>query len=353
MTHPDLSAVVVNHRSAAHAVRCVASLREAMAGEGLRGEVVLVDCGSGGDELGALAAAPADVRVALAENRGYSGGINAGLARATGHRLVLSNADVIFRPGSLRPLLDAVAHESVGAAAPLLFWDGADQIRLPPGYPPDFWTDAAQLLGPRLPGGRRRFAAFARRAIALWRDGGAVRHLTGAVLAVRRAVLDRVGRFDERFPFEYEETEWEDRVRAAGFSLHVVAASRARHLWARSAAAGEGVGQRRARSRSLYRARRYGRTGRALLEWLEAARPPHKAAPQARLEAPAVARRAGASVAISPNASLLPFAAARLDRDFCLPAELADGLPAGPLYLTTFREDDGRPIETRVWVKDR
>lgn len=353
MSRPELSAVVVNHRSALHALRCVTSLRETMEREAVRGEVVLVDCGSGEEDVRALRAAPADVRIPLQENRGYSGGLNAGLARAGGESLLLSNADVVFRPGSLRPLLSALADRFVGAAAPVLFWDEEERIRLPPGYPPGFWTDACQILGDRVPGAKHRFAAFARRALKLWRHGGVARHLAGAVLAVRRAVMDRVGRFDERFPFEYEETEWEDRVRAAGLDLRVEPESRARHLWARSAAAGDGVARRRERSLAVYRRRRYGRLGRSVLEALERGRGHAPRSAPERLEAPVVGRHPGAAVAISPNASLLPFAAASLAEDFRLPPELAEALPFGPLYLTVFRESDGWPLETRVWIKER
>jgi hypothetical protein len=64
--------------------------------------------------------------------------------------------------------------------------------------------------------GLTRFAPFARRTLALWERGGEARRLVGAVLAARREVFDRVGGFDEKYPFEYEETDWEIRVRRAG-----------------------------------------------------------------------------------------------------------------------------------------
>ena len=345
---PEVSAIVVTHRSAEHAVRCVESLRTALESEGLRGEIVLVDCGSGAEEGRRLREAPADAHLLLAENRGYAGGLNAGLARARADRLLLSNADVVYRPGSLRPLLEAAAEESVGAAAPVLFWDAEDRIRLPPGYPVRFWTEASQLLGRRMPGWRRRFAAFARTAATLWSDGGRAAQLTGAVLASRKNVFDRIGRFDERFPFEFEETEWEDRLRRAGLCLRVVAQSRARHLWARSAANSEETSRRRARSRALYRQTRFGNVGRALLEAMGSGVVPVDGA---SVPTPEVPRQAGASLAITPNASLLPFAAVPLDRDFQLPPDLAEAISPGPLFLTTFRNSDGSPLETRVWMK--
>ena len=224
-----------------------------------------------------------------------------------GGRLLLSNADVVFRPGSLRPLLEAAGEEGVGAAAPVLFWDAADRIRLPPGYPVRFWTEAGQLLGRRLPGWKRRFAAFARTAAKLWSDGGRAAQLTGAVLASRKDVFDRIGRFDERFPFEFEETEWEDRLRRAGLNLRVVAGSRARHLWARSAGNSEETSRRRARSRApLPPDPLWERRTRSCSTRWEAARPDGRRYRFPRLRS---RDRPGPRSAITPNASLLPFAA--------------------------------------------
>lgn len=114
-----VSVVVVNHRSAEEAAACMASLRDAFARERIEGEIVLVDCGSGADEVRALSALHAEVEVFLDENRGYSGGVNAGLERAGAGRLILSNADVVYLPGALTALLAEIEDPKVGAAAPL------------------------------------------------------------------------------------------------------------------------------------------------------------------------------------------------------------------------------------------
>jgi len=345
----DVSAVVVSHRSAAEAVRCVSSLRRAFRDERIGGEVLLVDCDSGQDDVRRLATAGADVLLSLPENRGYSGGLNAGLARASGSLLLLCNADVVFSAGSVTLLLGAASGAVVGAAGPLCTWDDAGRLRMPPGFAPGFLRDFLQLSTGRLPRiDRRRFAAFARDSLRLWREGGAVRHLTGAVLAVRREVFDHVGRFDERFPFEYEESEWEDRVRAAGFELRYEPRAQVRHLYARSALHSPESADRRRVSRALYRRRRYGRIGTALLDLAPTLR---RSVSATLLERPSVSRRDGAWVAVSPNPSLLPFAGTSLDEDFVLPAETLASLPAGYVYLRTFRARDGEPLETFVWEK--
>jgi N-acetylglucosaminyl-diphospho-decaprenol L-rhamnosyltransferase len=347
---PELSAIVVNYKTAPEAIACVRSLQEAFGREGIAGEVVLVDCASGDGERARLESAGADVLVLLPENRGYSGGANAGLARARGAVIVVSNADVVFRPGALTALAAAVRDPKVGAAAPLAEWDEEGRIRLPVESGPGFWRDLGQLTAGRLPRmDAARFARFARRTMSLWQRGGPARHVVGVVLAARRDVFDRVGRFDERFPFEYEETEWEERVQRAGLRLSFVVAARVRHLWARSAAADpEETARRRAASARLYRLRRYGALGRALLERAQGA----ARAPTARpIGEPRISARPGAALALSPNPSLMPFAGVMLDRDFRLSEELCAGLPPGVLYLRVFDADSGEPLETFAWEK--
>jgi GT2 family glycosyltransferase len=351
MSAPDVSVVVVSHRSATEATGCIATLRRTLARENLSGEILLVDCGSGPAEVRRLESAGADLVLALAENRGYSGGTNAGLARARSFRLLLTNADVAFREGAIRPLLDAVDDRRVGAAAPLTFWDEQERLRLPPGWQPTFRSDLAQLSAGRRPSrDRRRFASAARETLDLWQRGGDARHLSGAVLAARRETFDRAGRFDESFPFEYEETEWEDRVRGLGLALRLVPGSRVIHGWGSSAAPAGATAERRLRSRRLYWKRKYGKLACAILERAARRKPRVAFAPIAE---PRVSAHPGAWVALSTNASLLPFAGAPLDEEFVLPSEVAGRLPPVPLYLRSFRASDGEPMETFVWEGER
>lgn len=344
---PELSAVVVSHRSAQECAGCVGSLREAFEREGIRGEIVLVDCGSGPEEVERLSGLGAEVFLPLSENRGYSGGANAGLARARGGALLVSNADVVFQPGALTALLETLADPRVGAAAPLAFWDAEGRLLLPPGDPPGFFSELARLFAGRSPRrDERRFARFARETVSLWRRGGTARQLVGAVLAARREVFDAVGRFDERFPFEYEETEWEERVRGAGLELCYVARARVRHLWGRSASRSPEAASRREASRRLYRQRRYGTIGRKILEASAGASRPPAATP---VPEPAAGARPGAWLALSPNPARFPFAGVSLSSEFCLPREVREAMAPMPWYLTVFGEEDGGTLETLVW----
>jgi hypothetical protein len=123
--------------------------------------------------------------------------------------------------------------------------------------------------------------------------------------------------------------------------------ARVRHLYARSAGRNPETERRRAVSRRLYRERRWGRLGRAILE---RAPQPHSNG-FARSPEPGLPARAGAWAAVSTNASLVPFAGAPLDTPLRLPEDVLASLPPGPVYLRTFSAADGEPLETAVWEK--
>ena len=316
--------------------------------EGIAGEIVLVDCGSGQEEAALLRDVPADRYVLLPENRGYSGGVNAGLAQARGSVSSSPTPTSSSLAGSVRRLLEAIAEPRVGAAAPLSTWDAEGRVRLPPGCAPGLFRDAAQLLSGLSPAlDRRRFASFARETLRLWERGGRAPHLSGAVLAARREVFDASGRFDERFPFEYEETEWEDRVRSKGFDLRFVPEARVRHLWAVSASRNPETGARRAASERLYRLRRYGRAATALLERAARFRRPRASrVPAFRAAGRGPCRRRARSLAEPVGTSVR---GRGLVAGVPPAGRSASRLASGLWYLTIFRKADGRPLETFVW----
>jgi GT2 family glycosyltransferase len=344
---PELTVVLVNHLSAREAGAAVASFRRGFRSESVRGEIVIVDCASGPGEAQALRELETDRLILLPENRGYSGGLNAGIAAASSRTLLLANADVELCPGSLSPLLAGARDPRVGVVAPIQFADRSANVFLPSGLGAGFRRDWLQTRSRgRGAAESRRFARFASRQWRLWSVGGEVEWLTGSILLTRRDVLERAGRFDERYGHEYEETEWENRVRAAGFSLRVEAGARALHFHATSASRSPEAARRRTASRSLYRRLHYGRLGDLVLDWAERHARPGKVR---RWESPEIpARGSGFALAVSPNPSGLPFAGVALE---AAPVAVEDLLFAvGPsLHARIFRTTSGSSEEA-FWI---
>lgn len=205
MSRP-LAVVVVSYASAdllaEHLVRVHAGLPGA--------HVVVVDCFSSLAERGRvreLAAVHGWHAELLDENRGFGGGVNAGVrvALAGGAQdLLLLNPDASVPPDAVAALQRAVADDRARAVAPV--------IRRADGRP---WFSGSDLY---LADGATR--GVARRA----EHPGADRRpwLTGACLLLPAELWLRVGGFDEDYFLYWEDVDLSWRVLAAGGSLAVV-----------------------------------------------------------------------------------------------------------------------------------
>ena len=141
-------------------------------------------------------------------NLGFAAAVNTGARVARGRDLVLLNSDVVpDEPGWLDPLLAALDRPGVGAVGPqLLYFDDSLQFA---GMYFDRSSDGC-WFNRHIAKGFPRSHPDANRA----RE---VPALTGACLAVRRAVYDRLGGFDESFVIgDFEDSDFSLRLREAG-----------------------------------------------------------------------------------------------------------------------------------------
>lgn len=228
-----ISLLVVNYRSAALAAEAIRTARASTA-EPL--QVVVVD--NSGDDAEANALRDhADTLVVAERNLGYAGGINRGRPHCEGETIVVSNPDVTFASHAIDHLHEALGRAAV--AGPAFFWDEGHRWMLPPGDLNTAPEKIDEVLASRSRAwreqrDRRRF----RKRVAFWsrQQTTDVRMLSGAVMAMRAAELDRVEGFDERFPLYFEESDFLRRIAALRRRIVYVPAARCRHLFNQSAA---------------------------------------------------------------------------------------------------------------------
>jgi len=255
-----LAVVIVHYHAGPLLGRAVGALRDDLAASGLAADLVVVDNGSDADERAALAALPVRT-VDAGGNRGYAGGLNLGIASAEADAYVLMNPDVEVRPGCLAALLAAL-RDGAAAAGPLFTWDRAGRLLLPPTEERTRASEIRARLATR--GGflerhaRARWRGHARRH---WLAPGPIRSrsLSGALLAVRRDTLLRVGPFDLGYRLYFEEDDWLRRLEAKGLAALYVPAARAVHLYAQSAAREPQAPGWFAASAERFQRRHYGR----------------------------------------------------------------------------------------------
>lgn len=220
-----VAVVVVTYNAEPWLRRCLESVRDY--------PTVVVDHGSTDGSL-ETARGFAHVEVVEQENKGVGAGWNRGLAETTQRYVLLLNADAwVLRDAIDR--LGAFADEHARAALvgpKLLNPDGTLQ-RSARGFPTP-WRLATEFFFLRKLAPRTR-------ALNAFHAGGfdhdearEVEWVGGAAMLVRRATVDEVGGVDESYFMFNEESDWQYRMRAAGWEVwfcpdaevvHVVGAS--------------------------------------------------------------------------------------------------------------------------------
>ena len=209
-------------------------------------EVIVVDDASPDDSARHLSQVAGLRVVARAANGGFIAACNDGAAAARGDVLVFLNNDTVAQPGWLDALLDTFERfpDTGLVGAQLLYPDG----RLQEAGGVVFADGSAWNYG--------RFASPDDPRYAYAREAD---YVSGAALAIPRALFEQVGGFDVRYaPAYYEDTDLAFAVRAAGLRVHYQPAARVVHDEGATAGNDTGSGMKayQVRNRAVFAAHR-------------------------------------------------------------------------------------------------
>lgn len=200
---PLVSVIIINWNGARHLPTCLDALR---AQTYPRLEIIVADNASTDGSQALIREHYPEVRlVALPENRGFTGGNNAGIAASTGEIVILLNNDTEVAPTWVAALVDAFArHPQAGtAASKMLLFDRRDTFHTAGDY---YRVDG-------LPGNRgvwqKDTGQYDREEYVFGACGGA--------LAIRRQVLETIGLLDDDFFFSAEDVDFAWRAQLAGY----------------------------------------------------------------------------------------------------------------------------------------
>lgn len=225
----DLSIVIVTWNSERWIDRCLQSIAGACGG--LAYEVIIYDNASADATLSAIGNGVDVIRGTA--NDGFAAGVNRVAARASGRYFFLLNPDCELAPRALEILVEFLdANPVVAAAAPLLSDEAGDSQReFQLRRLPTLATLVSEVFGiDKLFPANRMTARYRYRELELTHPQP-VEQPAAAALLLRREVFAEVGPLDERFaPAWFEDVDYCRRLAAAGHTIFVVPAARARHF---------------------------------------------------------------------------------------------------------------------------
>ncbi|MFA6412705.1 MAG: glycosyltransferase family 2 protein [Syntrophales bacterium] len=224
----DISFVIVNWNTRELLKNCLESVVRTV--HDLTYEVIVVDNASIDGSVAMVQDFFPRVRIiANDENRGFGAANNQAFQTMGGRYAFLLNTDTVLTEDAVRELFSFMEnHPEAGmSCGQLLNRDGSKQNSIAP-FPTLFTLlTNITLLEYLFPGKYPSKRYDHRRPIAV--DSG-----VGACLMVRRAAIDVVGWFDERYFFFFEETDWAYRMRLAGWKVYHVPTARVYHFQGQS-----------------------------------------------------------------------------------------------------------------------
>jgi len=181
-------------------------------------EVIVVDNGSKANEAAVIAARYPHVKAIRSEqNLGFAGGNNLGIKAATGQYLFFINNDTIIRSQKLevggmslfQPLIDRLeSSNKIGAVCPKIrfSWDNC----------PIQYAGYTPLSKITL---RNRSIGFNEEDKGQYDTAHSTPYAHGAAMMVKREVIEKAGIMPECYFLYYEELDWSEMIRRAGYEI--------------------------------------------------------------------------------------------------------------------------------------
>jgi GT2 family glycosyltransferase len=143
-------------------------------------------------------------------NLGFTGGNNLGIEAATGDYLFIVNNDTELTPTLLDELLEPFQLDTrIGVTCPKIkFYDTPDVLQYAGYNSMNMYTGTATPVGLNEPDAGQ------------YNSPGVTNFAHGCAMMVRREVIEKVGRFAERFFLYYEELDWSQRIKDAGYLIY-------------------------------------------------------------------------------------------------------------------------------------
>lgn len=173
-------------------------------------EVVVVDNASTENPIPYLSQKFPFVKFIRSEtNLGFAGGNNLGINASNGEYLFFVNNDTVFDQDLILSLLSVFTENPrIGGVSPKIIYEGTSIIQYA-GYTPLSFTARNKAIGHQCMDSED------------FSDVISTPYLHGAAMMISRKVIKKVGPMPEIYFLYYEELDWSEQIRDAGFQLAV------------------------------------------------------------------------------------------------------------------------------------
>lgn len=183
-------------------------------------EIIVVDNGSKTKELKGLMDGFDKVKfIDTGENLGFAGGNNAGLSHCKGDYIFFINNDTEVEPDLLDPIIPwIVSKKNLGIVSPkLCYFHDKSMLQ---------YAGATPMSGVSI---RNEGIGWKEKDEGQYDIEYKTAYIHGAAMIVPRAVLDKVGPMYEDYFLYYEEYDWCERIKKAGFEIWYYGKSKVYH----------------------------------------------------------------------------------------------------------------------------
>jgi GT2 family glycosyltransferase len=152
------------------------------------------------------------------KNLGFAGGNNLGIKAAKGDFLFLLNNDTIVFPDFLEPIVEfMVTHPNVGMASPKVLYPDGKTLQFAGGG----------ILNPFT--GRQKCYGMGEQDDGQYDVDYKTDMVHGGALIIPKKVVDEIGPMPEIYFLYYEELDWCESVKRAGYEIHYLGFAKILH----------------------------------------------------------------------------------------------------------------------------
>lgn len=215
MTSPLVSIITINYNQPHYTSQLLASLKNISYPNW---EVVVVDNGCSEEGKSKLPENYPNLKyVCSEENLGFAGGNNLGIKKSQGDYVLLLNNDTEVEPAFLQPMVDLMENNrAIGIVSPMLIYQESGKVQYAGAKAINPITGRGKKLG-HLGEPEQHTLCFPTE----------LAH--GAALLFRRELLTKIGYLFEGFFLYYEEHDWTEQAKKAGYQVYFQGNSQVYH----------------------------------------------------------------------------------------------------------------------------